>query len=65
MAIPLGAWSGSDATRELHVTIKEFTRAAEKSARTMNRLTWVMTALTFLMFVGLCVQIWLTVYPIK
>jgi len=58
--IPLGEWSGSNATRELHATIKEFTISSDKQARAMIRLTWAILILTALMFCGLGVQIWLS-----
>ncbi|MEI9426852.1 hypothetical protein [Mesorhizobium sp. Cs1299R1N3] len=55
--IPLGEWSGSSATRELHETIKQFTESSDKQAQAMIKLTWAILLLTALMFGGLIVQI--------
>ena len=55
--IPLGEFSGSTATRELHKTIVEFNAQAEQQTRTMIRLTWAIAVLTFVLVVGLGVQI--------
>lgn len=44
--IPLGVWSGSDATKELHETIKLFVDRSEKQACTMIRLTRAIVWLT-------------------
>jgi hypothetical protein len=57
MGIPLGQWSGSNATRELHETIKAFVDASNQQAETMKRLTWAIVGLTVLMLIGLVVQI--------
>ena len=44
--IPLGQWSGSDATDRLRAVIEENQQATERQTRSMIRLTWVMTFLT-------------------
>lgn len=55
--IPLGQWSGSDATRELHETIRQFNAEADKQTRQMIRLTRVIIGLTVAMLVLVGVQI--------
>jgi hypothetical protein len=44
--IPIGEWSGSDATDRLRAVIEENQRATDRQTTTMIRLTRVMTALT-------------------
>jgi hypothetical protein len=61
--IPLGEWSGSDATRELHKTIKDFSDASSRQTTKMIRLTWVIVFLTVAMLIGLAVQIYLALPP--
>ena len=39
--IPLGQWSGSDATKELTETLKKFNESSGKQTRQMVILTWV------------------------
>jgi hypothetical protein len=57
--IPLGQWSGSDATNTLHDTIRQFTEQSARQTRTLIRLTWAIVGLTVAMVLGLIVQIWL------
>jgi hypothetical protein len=57
--IPLGEWSGSDATKALHETIKEFSKASGRQTKWMLGLTWAIAVLTLVMAFGLGVQIWL------
>jgi hypothetical protein len=59
MGIPLGEWSGSNATRELNETIKKFNEATGGQTRRLLFLTWVIAILTALMLIGLGIQIWL------
>lgn len=59
--IPLGEWSGSDATHELHNTIKQFNEKTEKQTEQMVRLTKVIAWLTSVMLVAVVVQIVLAV----
>ena len=59
--IPLGAWSGSDATEELHKTIKEFVESSEKQTMIMIRLTKAILWLTGVLTIGLVVQIYLLI----
>jgi len=59
--IPLGEWSGSDATDRLRQTIQEFNDASLQQAGRLMLLTWVIAILTFVMTVGIGVQIWLAV----
>ncbi len=55
--IPLGKWSGSDATEALHSTIKDFVDASDNQTRIMIRLTKAIVLLTVLLLVGLAIQI--------
>lgn len=55
--IPLGEWSGSDATRELHATIKEFNEKSGKQTEQIIRLTKVIALLTFVMLLAVIAQI--------
>jgi hypothetical protein len=55
--IPLGQWSGSDATNALRDTIVRLNTAADIQTREMIRMTrWIMW-LTIVMAVGVAVQI--------
>ena len=55
--IPIGQWSGSDATDELRKTILQLNEAAEIQTREMVRMTrWIMW-LTVVMAVGVGAQI--------
>jgi hypothetical protein len=55
--IPLGQWSGSDATNALRETIVQLNSAADAQTREMIRMTrWIMW-LTIVMAVGVAVQI--------
>jgi len=55
--IPLGQWSGSDATDELRRTIVRLNEVAEIQTREMVRMTrWIMW-LTVVMTVGVAAQI--------
>ena len=62
MNIPLGQWSGSDATRELTQNIISLNAAANRQNRSMIRLTWAIAIMTLVMLVGVAVQIWI-VWP--
>jgi hypothetical protein len=64
MNIPLGQWSGSEATNALHETIRQHQEASNRQTRQLIVLTWVMAILTFVMTVGLVVQIYLA-WPTK
>jgi hypothetical protein len=55
--IPLGEWSGSNATRELHETIKRFNESATRQTAIIIRLTWAIAILTAVMTVAVVVQI--------
>jgi len=55
--IPLGQWSGSDATDALRKTIERLSSTADVQTREMIRMTrWIMW-LTIVMAVGVAVQI--------
>ena len=58
--IPLGEWSGSDATRELTAVILKVNEAAAAQTRTTIRLTWAIALMTFVMVVQIGLQIWIT-----
>jgi hypothetical protein len=57
--IPIGQWSGSDETNALHKTIMEHQEISSRQTAQMITLSWVITTLTFVMLIGLGVQIWL------
>jgi hypothetical protein len=63
--IPLGQWSGSDATKSLKATIRQFNQQSDRQTQTMLRLTWAMLGLTVVMTVAVGVQIWLTLIQMK
>lgn len=63
MNIPLGQWSGSDATNVLRELIKAQHEENAKQANLMLRLTWSIVVLTVVMLIGLGVQIWLAIDP--
>jgi len=60
-SIPLGEWSGSTATRELHATIKEFNAAATRQTTAMLRLTRWILGLSVVMTVAVMLQIVMTI----
>jgi hypothetical protein len=57
--IPIGQWSGADATNALHKSIREFNESTAKQTRQLVFLTWVIALLTLVMTVGVGVQIWI------
>ena len=59
--IPLGQWSGSDATNALHQSIAAFNEATSKQTATLVRLTQILTVLTVAMTLGVAVQIYLAI----
>jgi hypothetical protein len=61
--IPLGQWSGSDATKALQDTIEKYQAESSRQTGKMIFLTWVIAALTVVMAIGVGVQIYLTIYP--
>lgn len=63
MNIPLGEWSGSDATDRLRDTIVALDQSSAKQTRTMVRLTWAIAALTVVLVGGLAYQIFLQSRP--
>jgi hypothetical protein len=58
-SIPLDEWSGAGATKALHETIKDFTATSDRQAKTMINLTRAILALTVILALGLCMQLWL------
>lgn len=61
MNIPIGEWSGSDATKELQKTIEDFNKQSSKQTKMMLKLTITIAILTFLLFIGLVVQICISI----
>jgi hypothetical protein len=59
--IPLGVWSGSDATNQLRETIIELSEATARQTRQMIRLTWTLVIMTAVLIAGLTIQIVLAV----
>jgi len=66
--VPLDEWSGSKATKELHETIKDLQKTIQdfntKSSKQTNRmllLTIVIAILTFVLVIGLVVQICISI----
>jgi hypothetical protein len=59
--IPLSQWNGSDATMQLEETIKKFNEETSRQTRQLLILTWVIAALTFIMTIGVGLQIYLAV----
>ncbi len=57
--IPLGVWSGSDATDQLRTTIVELNETTARQTRQMIRLTWALVVMTAVLIAGLGYQIWL------
>ena len=62
MNIPVGQWSGSDATRELTQNIISLNEAANRQNRSMITLTWAIAIMTLVMLVGVALQLWV-VWP--
>jgi hypothetical protein len=56
--IPLGEFSGSNATEALHATIKQFTAKSEEQTTRLICLTWAIVLLTVVMLVEVGVQTW-------
>jgi hypothetical protein len=61
--IPIGEFSGSDATKALQASIEKHQAESSRQTKQMIWLTWVIAALTVVMAVGVAVQIYLTIYP--
>lgn len=59
--VPLSEWSGSGATRELHETIRKFNEVTSRQTEEILKLTRVIAWLTFVMSIGLAIQIYLAV----
>jgi hypothetical protein len=55
--IPLGRWSGSDATNALRETIERLSSAADAQTREMVRMTRWIVWLTVVMTAGVATQI--------
>ena len=59
--IPLGEWSGSPATDRLHETINAYNETATAQADKILRLTRQLVILTWVLVVGLAVQVVLAI----
>ena len=59
--IPVDEWSGSGATKALHETINQFTEQSTRQTARLIALTRVLAGLTFVMLIGLAIQIYLAV----
>jgi len=57
--VPLGEWSGSDATERLRSVIEKQHQEAAKQTTVIVRLTWAMFALTFVTVLATVIQVWL------
>jgi hypothetical protein len=55
--VPLGEWSGSDATERLRAVIEKQHQEAAKQTTVMVRLTWAMFALTFVTVLATIIQV--------
>jgi hypothetical protein len=55
--IPLSEWSGSGATDRLHQTVEKYSEVTAKQTAELIRLTRQLVLLTWLLFIGLIVQI--------
>jgi hypothetical protein len=60
-SIPLGEWSGSDATNKLRAVIEKQHQEAAKQTTVMVRLTWAMFALTFVTVLATIIQVVLAI----
>jgi hypothetical protein len=60
MGMPIGQWSGSDATQGLQHTIIQLNKDTTRQTETMIRLTWAILALTGVMLLAVVAQILLT-----
>jgi hypothetical protein len=63
-SIPIGEWSGSDATNRLRVAIEEHQKESARATTTMVRLTRTMLALTIVTTIATIVQVWLAFRPL-
>jgi hypothetical protein len=61
--VPLGEWSGSDATNRLRAVIEKQHEETVKQTTRMVLLTWAMFALTFVMVLATIIQVWLAFWP--
>jgi hypothetical protein len=59
--IPLDQYSGSGATDRLRESIERFNTEASRQTTSLVRLTWAIAVLTFIMAVGVGVQIALAI----
>jgi hypothetical protein len=57
--IPLGQWSGGDATEQLRASIEESNRLASRQARLMIWLTVAILFLSIVMAIAAAIQVWL------
>jgi hypothetical protein len=62
--LPIGEYSGSDATKALHDTIKKYQEESSRQTDKMVKLTVAITWLTVVMLIAVLVQIYLTIFPV-
>jgi hypothetical protein len=60
--IPLSEWSGSGATERLHQTIRDFNKVTTKQTDNLVRLTRQLVILTWVLCIGLVVQVALAIF---
>ena len=61
MNIPIGKWSGSDATEKLEKKIVSLSEASEKQTKHIIKLTYAMLLLTLIMTFMVGAQIWIAI----
>jgi hypothetical protein len=61
--IPIGQWSGSDATNALREVMEKYQAESSKQTQQMIVLTRVIAVLTLVMLLGLGAQIFLAILP--
>jgi hypothetical protein len=62
IGIPMGQWSGADATHALHETIRAFGVKSDRQTRTMIGLTWAIAILTLAMLGAVAFQIYVDLH---
>ena len=62
--IPLGEWSGADATKALHEAIDRHKELSSRQTRHIIALTWAIMVLTVMMLFAVLAQIYITINPV-
>jgi hypothetical protein len=63
--IPVGQWSGSDATNALRESVEQFNATAGRQTAWLLGLTWTIAALTLVMTIGVGLQIYTAVSAVR